>query len=104
MQDGLVKIFRVVWAVWTFVWKQAYQLLKWCQRLTDRIAKKTGYAVAYLIVGLIFGPAIGLFVGGMGLALLGTAIPLSGLFIFTVLGALVGSWAGLLRDRITPNN
>jgi len=101
MRDALFKIYRVMQAFLTFVWKVSILFLKWCGRLTDTIAAKTGYATAYLLVGIILGAATGLFIGGMGIAALGGAIGVSGFLVFTLVGALTGRWAGLEKDRKT---
>lgn len=101
MRDALIKIYQITRVFLAFVWKVAVLFLKWCGRLTDTIAARTGYATAYLLVGIILGAATGLFIGGMGIAALGGAIGVSGFLVFTLAGALTGRWAGLEKDRKT---
>ncbi len=73
--------------------------LLWCHHSTDKLAKVTGYPVAYATVGLMSGGIILLCIGGMGLALMGTAVAVPiwvPLLFFVLLGSQIGQFRKFL--------
>jgi uncharacterized protein YcfJ len=56
--------------------------------------------ITYTALGIVVGFFIGLlFVGGVGIAALGTAFGISGSFLFAGVGGLVGNRIGIGRDK-----
>lgn len=74
-------------------------LIAFCRRAPTRDGRWT-------LGGSAIGAVVGLMVGGVGIAMMGSAFGLPGWFVFGLISALIGKWVGLSRRNrmLSPPN
>lgn len=66
---------------------------------TREAAGKCMFEKKYQLWGLVIGAVFGLFIGGIGIAGLGSALGVPGFALFGTLGWIIGKVKGLRKDK-----